>query len=126
MMNTAVITRKKTQLYSFQLGVSNMNERRGFTRSILPQNAMFFGANGWEACIIKESSKKGLGIEFHTKEKINEGSIINIRVLMPSEPNPVMIEVILKWINKKGKYFVGGVELLSIHRDRKKDNNLHY
>jgi len=73
-----------------------MKERRGFTRSITPQKATFFGANGWEDCIIKESSKKGFGIEFHTKEKINEGSIINLRVLMPSEPNPIMIKGILK------------------------------
>ena len=103
-----------------------MKDLRRSTKTMLLQNAMFFGANGWEECIIVESSKRKLRIEFHTKEKINEGSIINIRVLMSSEPNPVMIEVILKWINKKGKYFVGGVELLSIHRDRKKDNNLHY
>ena len=96
-----------------------MKERRGFTRSIIPQNATFFGANGWENCIIQEASNKGLGIEFHTKEKIIEGSIINLRVLMPSEPNPVMIQGILRWIKKKGEYFIGGVEWSSIHRDRR-------
>ena len=95
-----------------------MKDRRRSTSNILPQNATFFGANGWEDCIIKESSKRELRVEFHTKEKINEGSIINIRVLMSSEPNPVMIKGILKWIEKTGEYFSGGVEWLSVYRDR--------
>lgn len=106
-----------------------MEDRRSSTRSMLPRNATFFGANGWEECIIVDSSKKGLGIEFHTKEKIKEGSIINIRVLMPSEPNPVMMKVVLKWINKKDKYFVGGVELLGIHKKtliQESNDNIHF
>ena len=77
---------------------------------------MFFGLNGWEDCIITESSKRGLGIEFYTKEKINEGSIVNLKVLMPTEPKPVMVKGILKWIKKKDEYFIGGVEWLSIDR----------
>ena len=73
-----------------------MKDLRRSTKTMLLQNAMFFGANGWEECIIVDSSKKGLGIEFHTKEKIKEGSILNIRVLMHSEPNPIMMKVLLK------------------------------
>jgi hypothetical protein len=96
-----------------------MKDLRRSTKTMLLQNAMFFGANGWEECIIVESSKRELRIEFHTKEKINEGSIINIRVLMPSEPNPVIVKGILKWIEKKGEYFSGGIEWLSVHRDRR-------
>ena len=97
-----------------------MNERRRFSRNTLPQKAMFFGANGWEDCIIKESSNRGLGIEFHTKVKINEGSIINLKIIMSTEPNPVMIKGILKWIKKKDVCFLGGVEWLTIDRDHSK------
>ena len=93
-----------------------MKERRRYTRSILPQRAIFFGLNGWEDCIITESSKRGLGIEFYTKKKINDGSIINLKVLVPTEPKPVMVTGTLKWIKKKGECFIGGMEWLSIDR----------
>jgi hypothetical protein len=93
-----------------------MKERRRYTRSILPQRAIFFGLNGWEDCIITESSKRGLGIEFYTKKKINDGSIINLKVLVPTEPKPIMVKGILKWTKKKGEYFIGGMEWLSIDR----------
>jgi hypothetical protein len=95
-----------------------MNDLRRSTKTMLLQNATFFGANGWEECIIVESSKGELRIEFHTKEKIKEGSIINIRALIPSVPNPVIVKGILKWIEKKGEYLSGGVEWLSVHKDR--------
>ena len=93
-----------------------MKERRRSPRSILPQRAIFFGLNGWEDCIITESSKRGLGIEFYTKKKINDGSIINLKVLVPTEPKPIMVTGILRWIKKKGEYFIGGMEWLSIDR----------
>ena len=53
-----------------------MKGRRGSSRSRLSQRAVFFGLNGWEDCIITESSERGLGIKFYTKKKVNEGSII--------------------------------------------------
>ena len=93
-----------------------MKERRESPRSRLPQKAMFFGLNGWEDCVITESSKRGLGIEFHTKKKMNDGSIINLKVLMPTEPKPVVIKGILKWTKKKGECFVGDMEWLRIDR----------
>jgi len=93
-----------------------MKEPRRSPRCRLPQRATFFGLNGWEDCIITESSKRGLGIEFYTKKKIDEGSIVNLKVLMANEPKPVMITGILKWIKNKGDYFIGGMEWLSIDR----------
>ena len=93
-----------------------MKERKESPRSRLPQRAVFFGLNGWENCTITESSKKGLGIEFYTKKKIREGSVINLKVFMPTEPKPIMIKGILKWIKSKGEYFIGGMEWLSIDR----------
>lgn len=93
-----------------------MKERRESSRNKLSQKALFFGLNGWEDCTITESSKRGLGIEFHTKKKVKEGSIVTLRVLVPTEPKPVVLNGILKWTKKKGEYFVGGMEWLSIDR----------
>ena len=61
-----------------------MQERREFPRNNLPQKAIFFGAKGWEDCTITEASRNGLGVKFYTREKINEGSIIHLRVLFSS------------------------------------------
>ena len=97
-----------------------MQDRRKFPRTVLPQKAKFFGANGWEDCIITEASRKGLGVKFYTRAKINEGSIIHLRVLLPSQPHPVEVKGLLKWIEKKGKYFIGGIEWFHIDRNEGK------
>ena len=93
-----------------------MADKREFPRTVLPQKAKFFGANGWEDCIITEGSRKGFGVQFCTREKINEGSIIHLRVSLPSEVKPVTVKGILKWIEKKEEHFVGGVEWYTIVR----------
>ena len=93
-----------------------MQERRKFTRSTLPQKAKFFGAKGWEDCIITEVSRKGLGVKFYTREKINEGSIIHLKVLIPTESKPVMVKGLLRWIKKKEEYFIGGIEWYHIDK----------
>ena len=93
-----------------------MRERRKFPRSLLPQKAKFFGAKGWEDCIITQVSRKGLGVKFYTSEKMNEGSIIQLKVLPPNEPKPIMVKGILRWIERKEKHFIGGIEWFRIDR----------
>ena len=101
-----------------------MKEMRKFPRTALPKKAKFFGANGWENCIITEASRNGLGVKFCTREKINKGSIIHLRVLFPSQPHPVEVKGFLKWIEERGKHFVGGIEWFSIERGEKKKEGL--
>ena len=101
-----------------------MHERRKFPRTNLPQKAIFFGAKGWEDCTITEASRNGLSVKFYTCEKINEGSIIHLRVLFSSQPHPVEIKGSLKWIEKKGKHFIGGIEWFHIGRGETKEEVL--
>ena len=101
-----------------------MQERRTFQRTNLPQKAKFFGAKGWEDCTITEASRNGLSVNFFTREKINEGSIIHLRVLFPSQPHPVEVKGFLRWIEKKGKYFIGGIEWFHIGRGETKEEVL--
>ena len=96
-----------------------MRERRKFPRTVLPRKAKFFGAKGWEDCTITEASRRGLSVKFYTNVKINENSIIHLRVLFPYRKNSVDIKGFLKWIEKKGKHFVGGVEWFHIERGDK-------
>jgi hypothetical protein len=97
-----------------------MKERRDFPRTALPQKAIFFGAKGWEDCTITEASRTGLSVKFYTSEKINEGSIIHLKVVFPFQPYPVEIKGSLKWIEKKGKHFIGGIEWFQIERGEQK------
>jgi hypothetical protein len=96
-----------------------MKERRQFPRTGLPQKAQFFGANGWEDCTITEASRNGFSVKFYTNEKLFENSIIHLRVVFPSQPYPVEIKGSLKWIEKKGKHFIGGIEWFHIQRGEK-------
>ena len=96
-----------------------MRERREFPRTALPQKAKFFGAKGWEDCTITEASRRGLSVTFYTNVKINEGSIIHLRVMFPSQDKPAEVKGFLKWIEKKGKHFIGGVEWFHIERGDK-------
>ena len=101
-----------------------MQERRKFPRTALPQKAKFFGVNGWEDCVITEASRKGFGMIFYTREKIKEGSIINLRVSIPSQPQPVEAKGLLKWIENKGEHFIGGIEWFQISRGEGKGETL--
>jgi len=69
----------------------------------------------WEDCTITEASRNGFGIQFYTREKIKEGSLIHFRILLPSEPNPVEVNASLRWIEQQDGYFVGGVEWFQIY-----------
>ena len=47
---------------------------------------------------------------FYTREKINEGSLILLKVPLPFESRLVEVKGMLTWIEQKEKYFVGGIE----------------
>ena len=91
-----------------------MKERRKFPRSPLPLKAAFFGVNGWENCTINEVSRKGMGVLFITPAEIKEGAIMHLKVLLPHEQHPVTVRGILKWMQNKGDFFIGGIEWLRI------------
>jgi len=100
-----------------------MKERRKFPRSALPLKAAFFGPNGWENCTVNEVSRKGMGVLFLTPMGLNAGSIIHLKVLLPSEPKPVTVRGILKWIKNKGDFFIGGIEWFRIKNSPKSTTN---
>lgn len=99
-----------------------MSERRKFRRTTLPQKAKYFGAKGWKDCLITEMSAKGMRIKFYTREKFNIGSIISLKVLVPTESKPVMVKGVLRWIAKKEDYFIGGIKLFRVDKGDEQGN----
>ena len=60
---------------------------------------------------------------FFTPAEINAGSLIHLKVLLPSESQPVTVKGILKWIEKKGEFFIGGIEWLRISKNTRQITN---
>ena len=60
-----------------------------------------------------------MGIKLHASEKMDIGSTIHLAILVPKEPDPIMIKGELKWIKLKGDCFIGGVEFSDTLDDAK-------
>lgn len=68
----------------------------------------------WEECTVFKISRKGMGLKFHTGEKIKVGSSMQLKIFASSESDTMMVKGVLKWIEKEGTDFVGGIELNEI------------
>ena len=64
-----------------------------------------------------------MGILFLTPFGLNEGSIIHLKVLVPGDSQPVAVKGILKWIQNKREFFIGGIEWFRINDRTKRINN---
>ena len=60
------------------------------------------------------SAIKGIGIRFHTSEKISIGSSIHISVSVPQILEPIDVTGIVKWIVKGENHFIGGIALTEV------------
>jgi len=69
---------------------------------------------GWEDCTITKLSRKGMGVTFHTEEKIPPDSTIHLKVFTSNENEYFTVKGDLRWIEKAGKTFMGGLELREI------------
>jgi len=90
-----------------------MEDRRRFGRFETQLKAHYIlqdSEKDWKECTVISMSRKGMGIRFHTREKINEGSSIQLKVFVPEKLKPTVVEGVLKWIEEKGNVFFGGIE----------------
>ena len=92
------------------------NGTRDFRRIKLQHRAYFIlkeGNRGWEECTLLNTNKnlKGIGIRFHTDKEIKVNSVVTIDLSANDECRPACITGIIRWIQKVGNGFVGGVEL---------------
>ncbi len=68
----------------------------------------------WKQCRVITAARKGIGVIFHSQEKIDVGSTIHFTIYIPREEEPIMIEGTLRWIKKSKNAFVGGIEFAEI------------
>ena len=91
-------------------------KKRSFNRYDTHMKATCFQEErkrGWEDCTITKLSRKGMGITFHTDEKIMVDSALHLK-LFTSDEEYFTVKGILKWIEKDRNTFIGGIELLEI------------
>ena len=99
-----------------------MENRRSFSRFDTQLKAKYFlkeRNESWGECTVIDVSRKGMGIIFTTREKINVGSTVLLEIAVPTVSNPVHVIGILRWIRRKGNDFVGGVESTKLLDDVK-------
>lgn len=90
-----------------------MEDGRGFIRFFSQLKARYITEDkekDWKECTIININRKGMGVKFNTRERINEGSTILFEISVTTEFEPVQATGILKWINEGENYFVGGIE----------------
>ena len=91
-----------------------MENTRRFQRYPTQREARFFlkdNAGEGRECTIITVSRKGMGILFHTDEKINVGTIIRFDVPIATSFEAISVRGMLKWLDKKEADLIGGVEL---------------
>ncbi|MCK5421132.1 MAG: PilZ domain-containing protein [Deltaproteobacteria bacterium] len=101
---------------------NRMENRRSFSRFDTQLKAKYFlkeRKESWGKCKVIDVSRKGMGIIFTTREKINVGSTVLLEIDVSTASNPVHVIGILRWIRKKGNDFVGGIESTKILDDVK-------
>ena len=90
---------------------------RRFVRYNTQLKAQYFlegKVSGWNKCTVIAVARKGMGIVFHTNEKISVGSNVCLEITAPGEEEPVTIKGMLKWIKQSKNDFVGGIEIAEI------------
>ncbi len=95
-------------------------DRRSYTRHKTKIKAQYYlkgRKEEWAECLILDVSSKGLGITFSTHEKIETGSTVLLEIPIIEGLDPINIAGVLKWIEKKGNEFVGGIESTEIFDD---------
>lgn len=100
-----------------------MKDKRKSIRFFSQLKAQYFlkGKKGnGEECTIINISQKGMGVKFHTPEKINIGSIVHLKTFVSTEMEPFSVKGVLRWFEPlKGGKSVGGIELAEeLDRDR--------
>ena len=92
-------------------------KKRSFSRYDTHMKATYFleeRNRGWEDCTITKLSRKGMGVTFHTEEEIPSDATLHIKVFTSDENDYFTVKGDLRWVEKAGKIFMGGLELREI------------
>lgn len=106
-----------------------MKNTRSFVRFDTHMRARYFlqeKNRGWEECTVFKISRKGMGLKFHTSEKIKVGSTLQLKIVTSKESETIVVKGVLRWIEEEKNDFVGGIELNEILDESKWITLIHF
>ena len=68
----------------------------------------------WKECTIDKISRKGMGVTFHEKEKINIGSMLQLKIFISKKSEYFTVKGIVKWLMQRETNAAGGIELTKV------------
>ncbi|KPJ56038.1 MAG: hypothetical protein AMJ42_05830 [Deltaproteobacteria bacterium DG_8] len=106
------------------IGDSKKEDKRKFKRFPINLNAKYLleeNLKEWKGCTVFNISREGMGIEVYLRERIHGGSILQLKIIIPTKEKPIKATGILMWIKelKEKMNFVGGVKFINIDSEDK-------
>ena len=64
----------------------------------------------WQKCTVRNMSRKGIGIHFHSPAKMSTGTPIRLEIFIPDKQKPIGVEGVLRWTDRRKDGNFGGME----------------
>ena len=96
--------------------VNQMKYTRKYKRYPTHREARYFFGDTTgdkQVCTIINVSRKGMGIIFHTDEKINIDTILIIEIPLTHSSESISVKGALRWVDRMEIDIIGGIELLN-------------
>ena len=96
---------------------NEVQEKRKFVRVLTNLKAQYNikdKKGRWKRCTIINIHHKGLGLEFHSITKINEGEILLFSLPLADKSEPIQIRGRVQWMKERKRYFIGGIKVASV------------
>ena len=99
--------------------ISKKEDKRKFKRFPINLDAKYLleeDQRKWEGCTVINISREGMGIEVYLHERINIGSILQLKIIIPTNEEPIKATGILMWIKEPDEKmnFMGGIKFTDI------------
>jgi c-di-GMP-binding flagellar brake protein YcgR len=103
---------------------SKKEDKRKFKRLQINLNAKYLSEENqkeWKGCTVINISREGMGIEVYLQENIHIGSVLQLKIIIPTKEEPIKATGIMRWIKEQGKEmnYIGGIEFIEIDSEDK-------
>ncbi len=99
-----------------------MGERRKFRRFPVQLRAKCLGASEeeWIDCPVTNVSREGMGIDVFLQERIQPGEILQFKITVPTQEEPIKITGTLTWVKELEEKagYIGGIEFFNMDSEK--------
>ena len=99
-----------------------MEERRKSKRFPIQLSARCLGASEeeWTDCTVTNVSREGMGIDVLLKERMSPGEILQFKITIPTQEEPIKISGTLTWVKELEEKagYIGGITFFSMDSEK--------